>query len=112
MPGKEIIAKRITKGLECCDFEYPPCRHCPYQICGLRECKKILIKDAYYLVKTQQKEIEQKNKQIEELVDFQRFCKKKAIKEFAEKLKKLPVPYHSDIDNLVKEMVGADNEKF
>lgn len=104
--GKEIIAKRIKKGLDCCDFEYPPCRHCPYQRCDLRDCKKILIKDAKYLVETQQSEIERlkeehdKNFEKWEILDKrtkERYAelyeeakgvvRAKAIKEFVEKLK-------------------------
>ena len=115
--GKEIIAKRIINGLRYCEVEYPPCAHCPYRISGLNLCKKHLIADAYYLVKTQQKEIERLTNynrcidaQCRDLLDKEEKIRAEAIKEFAEKLKKLPVPYHSDIDNLVKEMVGAENE--
>ena len=136
---KEIIAKRIITGLRYCEVEYPPCAHCPYRISGLNLCKKHLIGDAYYLVKTQQKEIERlsknqadidnfardickermlKGKKIADFDDLQQYIQKEkaeAIKEFAEKLKEFKyLQYEGEvvsvknIDNLVKEKVGAE----
>lgn len=59
------------------------CDNCPI-ICS--DCCSNLAGLTLDLVKRQQTEIAQKDKQIEELVSFQRFCEKKAIKEFADKL--------------------------
>ena len=117
--GKEIIAKRIIEGLRYCEVEYPPCSHCPYRISGLNLCKKQLIADAYYLVKKQEAEIKERRKVNTRIVESMpvliEVTRAEAIKEFAEKLKEMLVKYDmygtlyivEDIDNLVKEMVGA-----
>lgn len=124
--------KEIIKALEYCDMEYPPCRHCPYQICGLRDCKKNLIKGAKYLVKRQKSKIERlemDKEQLEkdvsnalcnlgELELHYAYARTEAIKEVAEKLKAMLAKYDmygilyivEDIDNLVKERVGAEDE--
>ena len=107
--------KEIIQTLEKCSSS--SCDDCYYCKSGI-PCLN-LYRQARDLIKRQQAELEQKNKQIEELVDFQRFCKKKAIKEFAKTLQE-DVEYHideigefvpyirvSDIQRVTKEMVDA-----
>ena len=76
----------IIKALECCKNKR--CVNCPYDDIAdtFSECSAKLVKDALDLINRQKAEIENKNRQIGELVSFQRFCERKAIKEFAEKL--------------------------
>lgn len=104
----------IIKALECCKNKR--CVNCPYDDVAdkFAECSAKLINDALGLINRQKAEIESKNRQIGELVSFQRFCERKAIKEFAEKLKDRVscIPQHHFtlaevqyyIDNLAKEM--------
>ena len=123
MTDKEIIEKRIIKGLRYCENEYPPCAHCPYRISGLNLCKKHLIGDAYYLVKTQQAEIERLKTEKDNLIKTYHECQVDNIKEFAERLKATFPPredarctlddcYTLDcIDNIMAEMVGDENAR-
>lgn len=84
----------IIKALGCCKIKTPPykCEECPLlrgtsNSC-ISECKEL----AYDLINRQKEEIENKNRQIEELVSFQRLCERKAIKEFTLRLKKSSFP--------------------
>ncbi len=77
----------IIKALECCKNKR--CVNCPYDDVAdkFAECSAKLVNDALDLINRQKAEIESKNRQIGELVSFQRFCETKAVKEFAERLK-------------------------
>lgn len=120
--GRLMTDNEIIKALGCCKIKTPPykCEECPLlrgtsNSC-ISECKEL----AYDLINRQKAEIESKNRQIEELVSFQRFCERKAIKEFAKRLKRktrkfteyddggwdstVCVVKVEDIDNLVKEI--------
>lgn len=76
----------IIKALGCCKNKR--CVNCPYDDVAdkFAECSAKLVDDALDLINRKKSEIEMKNIQIGELVSFQRFCERKAIKEFAEKL--------------------------
>lgn len=111
----------IIKALEHCS-DNGECKDCPANPhivnCGC--CMNGLMKRAHDLINRQKAEIERKNIQIGELVSFQRFCERKAIKEFAKRLKRktrkfteyddggwdstVYVVKVEDIDNLVKEI--------
>lgn len=103
----------IIKALGCCgEIDRLFCDGCTYK--SENDCVVALARDALDLINRQKAEIESKNRQIGELVSFQRFCERKAIKEFAEKLKDRVscIPQHHFtlaevqyyIDNLAKEM--------
>lgn len=105
----------IIKALECCSSRKNCEENCPYFELkrNFFECVQVSTSDAIDLIKRQQAEIEK--------------ARAEAIKEFADKLKEKAVDvgicdaqgnsfggatvvFVGDIDNLVKEMVGADNE--
>ncbi len=121
----------IIKALECCADEYiHSCDYCPFE----KECSGDnlnLVKFALDLINRQKAEIEKLDaendclvkkldKQCDECVEFNTSqARKKAIKEFAERLKKkmvfetsylLGIPYYriteKRLNDLVKEMVG------
>lgn len=104
----------IIKALGCCKNKR--CVNCPYDDVAdkFAECSTKLVNDALDLINRKKSEIEMKNIQIGELVSFQRFCERKAIKEFADKLKHIVIyiPQHRFtpaeveyyIDKLAKEM--------
>ena len=114
----------IIKALECCrEFvTVARCDECPLKE---QECIKGLPQYALSLINRQKAEIERLTKHIDELneqAEYLVFLNKeaKAIKEFAERLKEklveesyddcefFKVVGESEIDNLVKEMVGED----
>lgn len=96
--------KEIIKALECCNADYIACKDCPFN--GKPFCERHIIKNAFELVKRQQKEIEN--------------ARAEAIKEFAERLGNYKeyrynencdfVPYVklSDIEKVVYEMAGDE----
>ena len=108
----------IIKALEYCADEYPNCDECPYDYPSV--CYIDLKRDALNFIYRQQAEIDRLKKYNTD-VAFKHY--NDGIKEFAERVKDIcrPFPmyddyecntiYHRDIDNLVKEMVGADNAK-
>ena len=125
----------IIKALECCisnELAWENCPDCPYRKYRL-SCMDDMLADAISLINRQQAEIERlKNGLAISQKETKRILvtkggrgygktKAEAIKEFAERLKKLarPFPFFiieavcgvtvTDIDNLVKEMVGGDN---
>ena len=103
----------IIKALECCfnnDWNKTKCNKCPFYNGG-GGCIDELKKSTLDLINRQQAEIEKEQKII----------KAKAIKEFAEMLKRITLPielaggrYRYDvitkqgIDHVLKEMVGED----
>ena len=119
--------KEIIKALGYCHLPITEgyCKKCPYYR-PKGSCCPELIKDALDLINRQQAEIEKWHKSnlniaksIPELIEITRA---EAIKEFAEKLKDRTYPVGcfisagdkfvigiDYIDELVKEMVGADN---
>ena len=123
----------IIKALECCSKETSDCGKCPYlYIKDYDNCFDFTKRDAFDLINRLQAEIDVKRKLLEKAeAKFESYenCERilicqlaeereKAIKEFAERLKsKLyiesdnfnPVVTETDIDNLVKEMVGVNN---
>lgn len=112
--------KEIIKRLELCSYHECDNRVCAYGNRGsdFEYCGQRLIEDALDLINRQQKVIEE----FTLLGKLYSEIRAEAIKEFGEKVKDIcrPFPmhddyecmtiYHQDIDNLVKEMVGADNE--
>ena len=116
--------KEIIQALECCgDDMLNWCTDCPYFDKENDFCKEDLHRDALDLINRQQKEIERLSVYNVEIVNR---IKTSAIKEFAEKLKDNigdAIRYNYEqapdgfelanycieiIDNLVKEMVGAE----
>ena len=109
--------EQIRKALECCK-DSEKCDVCPYY--GSINCQEILIKDAIDFINRQQTEIERLKAENEKRLtcDFVKTAQKKAVKEFAEKLKenygKSCSEYYpmliemtsDDIDELLKEYEG------
>lgn len=117
--------EEIMKGLDfCCNARN--CLNCPYLKVG-NFCIRIMQSDALSLIKKQQAEINRLKKYDEERdirlhARLIATAKAEAIKEFADRLKGMKYesiewahgehPYvveESDIDNLVKEMVGKNS---
>ena len=124
----------IVKALECCiETIGGKCHECPYQ--DILGCEGKLIVDTLDLINRLQAEIERlragadslfntldyRAEQILKLEDNLKTAKAEAYREFAERLKKeIDIkPTHSQkqndyvfflIDNLLKELVGEDNE--
>ena len=127
--------KDIIKALECCigDEEGKNCVDCPlYEI---DDCQLPMYQSAITLIKRQQEEIERlgskkiviygcarasgkTDRLVRALQDYES-VRAEAIKEFAERLKTKTTigfcPEHryvdaEDIDNLVKEMLGKEDE--
>lgn len=125
----------IIKGLECC-YKTFDCEVCPYNrednkriYLGSPECKGVSKKDVLDLIKRQQAEIDRLNIELKTMrgaanswkAEVQRICKKEfdnigidieavkseAVREFAEKLKKIYAAHDGlaiVIDQLVEEM--------
>ena len=118
MPDKKLNDNEIIKALECCSVgtfacdEQCPCFHSKSNL-KINSCRFELICDALDLTTRQQEEIEALVAGQETLQKYIAKAKAEAIKEFAERLKKLmeleTVIYNSHIDNLVKELVSDDN---
>lgn len=103
--------KDLINALKCCVTD--DCDVCPYK----RNCKNVM-RDILELINRQQAEIEAwKNEYLRACAERDvrivttKFTRAEAVKEFAERLK-CGVPQEtgvircSDVDNLVKEMVG------
>ena len=108
--------KEIIKALECCGDPDSNCVECPIK--ADRRCNEHLANYALDLINRQQAEIEKLKEEIQITKDAytmlqtkNEIIKSEAIKEFAVNLK-CGVPQEngvircSDVDNLVKEMVG------
>lgn len=120
--------EEITKALGLCfninDNAGLNCGECPYK--ERTECSLNLYSDTIDLINRQQAEIDRLNTKVFgmefEVAMYKAISessKSKAIKEFAEKLKDVFVTIdgtfecweiEEHIDNIVKEMVGADND--
>ena len=121
----------IIKALECC-IKCDACENCPYFIRRQRfECGEHFNKDVLDLINRQKEEIERlrealakSNGCLEEGIalakqtpDMVISAITEAVREFAERLKKTAngrmyrkdVVYIDEIDNLVKETVGAES---
>ena len=112
--------KEIIKASECCYRKGgTPCRDCPFN--EFEDCNDVLMADyVFNLINRQQEEIERLKEQpytfqIEVSKKIESEIKSKAVKEFAERLKKVwwdngyespDVDFDDFVDNLVKEMVG------
>ena len=121
----------IVKALECLRGKHIFCRECKYSAhLHYRECQQAAANDALDLINRQRAEIEKWKKNCDELYEQmserlkaeleieRRLSERRAIKEFAERLKKEEFYYDTEdgyegyvvevkeIDNLVKEMVG------
>ena len=122
--------EQIKKALELCDnWKSGDCLNCPLA----DECEKdseVLIHNSLDLINRKEAEIERLQKENNRFADIGKMyseIKSEAIKEFAERLKATPIRYrierteycdklpitkmvpfidNTDIDNLVKEMVG------
>ena len=91
----------IIKALECC-FLNRNCNGC--SLSDKPRCLKVAVLGAIDLINRQQAEVEKENN------TFAKRFYKEGIKEFAERLKPILFNYYdSEIDNLVKEMVGDNN---
>ena len=123
--------KEIIKALEHCFKTEMDCDGCPYDYPDV--CYLDVKRDAFDLIKRQQEEIDRLkelfNQQQEIIADLEwtvSVSKAEAIKEFAERLKEKAkaelisswdkhlytieeIITTQQVDNLVKEMVGADN---
>lgn len=135
MSDKKLNNNDIIKALDICSKSTNGCSHSKYTcedcyLNGQPMCSSVLLQDAIDLHARQQAEIERLKKGKDEyayLYDKHintafSHIKTEAIKEFAERLKteyakgmswfKKKESYYvdvSDIDNLVKEMVGENN---
>lgn len=125
MTDKKFTDKEIIKGLECCIGGVANCRNCTNkQYCGTPINK--MLEDTLELINRQKAEIERlKGWQDVLKAEKHSLIKAEAYKEFAKRLKKLTRRFHylgfsldcalavetSEIDNLLKEMVGnvSDN---
>ena len=97
--------KEIIQALECCKND--DCDNCPNTF---GNCYANLAGYALDLINRQEKEIEWlHNYTTKEINMIRAYERVQTIKEFAGRLKELPVPYHSDIDRIAEEMVGAGN---
>ena len=122
----------IIKALECCQTEYDRnCKECPYErykthYISTITCSSRMRADLLDLINRQKAEIERLQKHIQEGIDLAKqipemvaLAQAEAIKEIGERLKaeaclsEYPWDderiYLSQIDNLVKEMVGDNN---
>ena len=121
----------IMKALECC-IVAGNCENCPYLYYHQYDvCIRGLLKDTLDLIKRQQAEIEDLKYNSKIRQKNIRTRKAEAIKDFAERLKTLclerssdewnkkasPVSwsyayeqFSEDVDNLVEEMVGGEND--
>ena len=115
-----MIDNEIVKALECHASDAEFCKLCP--LTNEEWCSVKLARNTLDLINYQQAEIERLSKKNEELAEILsdtiriRYAEAKAeaIKEFAERLQQRTRPtleycevvLGSDIDNLVKEMVG------
>ena len=110
-----MTEEKIVKALECCTT-IMDCHNCSYD--NSKNCVCKLLENALDLIKCKNEMIEGLISGQETLQKYIKTAKAEAIKEFAERLKKylllptaieMSVVTASDIDNFVKEMVGADN---
>lgn len=112
----------IKKALECCvgDNDGKNCFDCP--LWEIDDCQEQLLLGALNIINRLQVKNQRLTtahpKTIESIKKMRDKAKAEAYKEFAEKLKKKYKPYvilgsgvaEIEIDNLVKEMVGENNE--
>lgn len=115
----------IIKALECCGKPVLEecCLECPYHLGGQENCHK-LLGDIIDLINRKQAEIEElriENQSLRAAANSYKMhyneAKAEAIKEFAERLKESKKQYEgtlagmtftmTELDNLVKEMVGG-----
>ena len=109
----------IIKALECCGVGDKGCESgCPLNdgCVSPIATMEFIQKEALSLINRQKAEIERSNNYIEELnckLDMANDSKAQAIKDFAYRLKNIPhsVVYKWQIDEVVKEMVGVDNDE-
>ena len=113
--------KEMIKAIECCLKSPVDCDNCAYTKYPVRDCNTILKNDIADLINRQQQEIERLKNDIfcisnekEAYANIVDTTAAEAIKEFARKLKcgvsiTSGIITSEDVDNLVKEMVGADN---
>lgn len=130
-----MTSEEIVRGLEHCLGGDVDCEGCPYAIYHASDCDEILKKDTLDLIRRQQQEIDRLkslvNDKQEIIADLEwtleNEClkyselKAEAIKEFATRLKANRPHLNTGeqvfyirpeaVDELVKEMVGADNGK-
>ena len=108
----------IINALECCRTNIMgDCKRCNLRLeDGTTQpfCTTILMGNALDLINRQKAEIERLRDEIRQthatIPDLIKQVRTKAIQEFAERLKPILFNYYdSEIDNLVKEMVGDGN---
>ena len=117
----------IIKALECCSTVTCFTNKCPYEeIYDIPKCTTKLTQDALDLINRQKAEIERSERSAKqweetarELFISRENAKAEAIREFAKTLKEHYSDFIGDcyyeenfrnyVDNLVKEMVGAEN---
>ena len=122
----EMTDNEIIKALECCaEIGENDCQNCPYfndVSCRCRNYEN--LKDALDLINRQKAEIEEWKKILESrhrvidsledsIIGLPDQIRAEAVKKFAERLHDLIHfdwnKIHKQIDNLVKEMVGAES---
>lgn len=122
MPDKKLTDNEIVKALECCvgDNDGKNCFDCP--LWEIDDCQERLLLDALGIINRLQVNNERLTtahpKTIESIKKMRDKAKAEAYKEFAERLKKKYKPYvilgsevaEIEIDNLLKEMLGENNE--
>ena len=117
MTDKKITDEEIKSSLEVIATTRN-CNECKIRNCkwGTCNCEQITANAALDLIKRQQAEIERLKEQI---VEVSKTIKSEAVKEFAEKSKKVwwdngyespDVDFDDFVENLVKEMVGDENK--
>lgn len=113
MPENKLTPEQVKKALECC-ANNGDCKECainPHKG-NYGYCTSIAMKYALDLINRQQAEIERLRENNKAIMQTIADVHTEAIKEFAEELSKRSIgirsnfDFKSDIDNLVKEMIG------
>ena len=126
--------KEIIKALECCDVTSGDCVNCPAKYRRRSDCIRILTRDTIELINRQQAEIDKllvqsghfdtfarnlcgtrlrNGNKIATFEDLQSYISKQkaeAVREFADRLKRMMFITDYDIDDLVDELYGNPEE--
>ena len=106
-----LTDEQIIKALECCFLSECACKDCPYSNLEICDTTK-MINTVIDLINRQKAEIDRLQAMHKEMCIGMKVLKRKAIKEFWDKLKEkryggiYPYVLITEGDNLVKEMEG------